>query len=132
MDPRQVLGAERVSPGSWRRLGSYLAGISARLVTGTEHSGINLSGVGLLALVGAQHSDIQALELPGEVLCQTEVHGERQRKTGRGGVLRGRGRERAGEKGDVGGHREGPGRSPWGLLVVPQPDTRQLVPAGGH
>ena len=43
-------------------------------------------------------------------------------------VLRGR----EGEKADMGGHQEGPGLSPLGLLVVPQPDTMQLVPADGH
>lgn len=47
---------------------------------------------------------------------------------GRGRVLRDRDREKA----DMGGHQEGPGHSPWGLLVVPQPDTKQLVPEVGQ
>lgn len=27
---------------------------------------------------------------------------------------------------------KGPGHSPWGLLVVPQPDTKQLLPGEGQ
>lgn len=93
LGPRGVLGTPPRPglsvhlPGGWRRPASYLAGISARFVASTEHSGIDLSRVGLLAPVSAQHSDIQALEVLGEVLCQIETHSEPQRRTRRGGVL---------------------------------------------
>lgn len=47
---------------------------------------------------------------------------------GRGRVLR----DREEEKADTGGQRKRPGHSPWGLLVVSQPDAKQLVPADGQ
>ena len=55
-----------------RSRGPYLAGVSAHLVPGTEHSGIYLIRIGLLAPVLTEHSDVQALEDVGVLHCQTE------------------------------------------------------------
>lgn len=51
--------------------GPHLAGVSARLIAGTEHGFVYLSGVGLLAPLATEHRDVQALEDLGEVICQT-------------------------------------------------------------
>lgn len=66
----------------------------------------------------------------GEVTVERETAEWRQvvRKTGEGQSAqrwKGEGRHRW-------TLRERPEHSPWGLLVVPQPDTRQLVPAEGQ
>lgn len=56
-----------------RSLEPYLAGVSARLVTSTEHSLVYLFRVSLPAPVITQHSDVQALKDLGEGNCQTDT-----------------------------------------------------------
>lgn len=66
----------------WRRIQSYLAGVPTLFITSTEHALVYLSRVGVFTLLLTQHSDIQALEDFGEVVCQTRasrgVESERQ------------------------------------------------------